>query len=250
MKISLVIPCYNEELNIQKGVLDRIGNYTSERNAFTEVILVDDGSIDNSKEIVRKKYLKKFPKFVLVENEHQGKAVAVMTGIQKAHGDYVIFTDIDLATPIDETKNMIAEFEKGNDIVIGTRSTHREGAPLTRKLQSVGFIVLRNLIVGLNGITDTQCGFKGFKRSVALDVLSRLKVFTSKKHVDGSSVSAGFDLEFLFIAKKRGYSIDEMPVKWRHAESKNVSLVKDSIETIRDLVLIRLNDLKGLYSQV
>ena len=100
MKISLIIPCYNEELNIQKGVLDKIGNYTKDNEYFGEVLIVDDGSSDLSKTIIRQKYLKQFPKFRLIENNHKGKAFAVITGIEKAREEYVMFSDMDLATPI------------------------------------------------------------------------------------------------------------------------------------------------------
>ena len=107
MKISLVIPCYNEEANIQKGVLDKIGNYTFADDRFLEVIIVDDGSSDNSRVIIKNKYLKTFPKFRLTQNSHQGKAFAILTGIKHAKGDFVMFSDIDLATPIKVAHKLI-----------------------------------------------------------------------------------------------------------------------------------------------
>ena len=101
MNISLIIPCYNEEINIQKGVLDKIGNFTSNNATFLEVIIIDDGSSDSSKKIIKEKYLKTFPKFKLLENKHQGKAFAIINGIKIAQGDWVMFSDIDLATPLE-----------------------------------------------------------------------------------------------------------------------------------------------------
>src|SRR3989338_5128513 len=91
IKISLIVPCYNEETNIQKGVLDKIGNYTKNDKRFIEVLIVDDGSTDASKELIRKKYLHLFPKFRLVENKHLGKAYAIIRGIEEVKGEFVMF---------------------------------------------------------------------------------------------------------------------------------------------------------------
>lgn len=113
---------------------------------------------------------------------------------------------------------------------------------------AVGFIVIRNLILGLHGIRDTQCGFKLFKRNVALEVISKLRVFHNPHHISGSSVSAGFDLEFLFLAQKLGYKIKEIPVTWRHVETKNVSFIKDTFETLRDIAKIKGYDIRGQYT--
>lgn len=247
MKISLIIPCYNEETNLQKGVMDKIGNFTKNYERFLEVLVVDDGSTDNSKKIIKDKYLPQFPKFKLIENKHQGKAFAIITGIEKAKGDYIVFSDMDLATPIEEVEKLITEVKKKSSIVIGSRNTNREGAPLLRKLMAVGFIFVRNIIIGLKGIRDTQCGFKMFERKAALKIIDKLRVFHNKKLADGSSVSAGFDLEFLFLAKKFNYKIKEIPVTWRHVETKNVNFFRDSLETIFDIVKIKYNDLRNQY---
>jgi dolichyl-phosphate beta-glucosyltransferase len=247
MKISLIIPCFNEETNIQKGVLDKIGNYISKDDRFVEVIIVDDGSNDSSKTVIKNKYLKIFPKFKLIENSHQGKAFAVLTGIKMAHGDYVIFTDIDLATPIDEVDKLIAKIKNGGQIIIGSRNNNREGAPLLRKIMAKGFIIIRNIIIGLKGVKDTQCGFKLFERKPALKIIEKLQVFHDKRIAKDSSVSAGFDIEFLFLGQKLGYKIIEVPVIWRHVETKNVNFIRDSLETLIDIFKIKLLDLQGRY---
>ena len=247
MQISLIVPCYNEEVNIQKGVLDKIGNYTQNDQRFSEVIIVDDGSSDSSKAVIENKYLKSYPKFHLIQNSHQGKAFAVLTGIKQAKADYIIFTDIDLATPIDEVEKLIAKTKEGGQIVIGSRNNSRAGAPLLRKIMAKGFIFIRNIIIGLKGIKDTQCGFKLFEKRATLEIIDKLQVFHNNRIAKDSSVSAGFDIEFLFLGQKLGYKIVEVPVVWRHVETKNVNFIRDTIETLRDIFKIKLLDLQGKY---
>src|SRR3990167_891881 len=247
LTISLIIPCYNEEANIYKGVLDKIGNYTKTDLRFKEVLIVDDGSYDNSKEIIKNKYLKLFPKFNLIENNHLGKAFAILHGIKKARSEYIMFTDIDLATPIDEAEKLIKATSEGYDIVIGSRDSTRKGAPFTRKLMALGMIFIRNYFIGLHGIRDTQCGFKLFENQAAREIVKHLQVFKNKHKVEGSSVSAGFDLEFLFLAQKMGYTIKEVPVIWRHVETKNVTFIKSSLEGLQDILLIKWYDLTKKY---
>ncbi len=247
MSISLIIPCYNEEANIQKGVLDKIGNFTRNDDRFVEVLIVDDGSDDHSKLIIKQEYLAEFSKFKLIENNHQGKAFAIISGIKEAKGNFVMFSDIDLATPIEESEKLIAAINNRYDIVIGSRSSRRAGAPILRKIMSVGFIVIRDLIIGLKGLRDTQNGFKLFNHEVALKIIDKIKVFHEKRKAEGSSVTAGFDLEFLFIALKLGYKIKEIPVSWLHVETKNVNFIRDSVETLKDIVKIKYYDLLHKY---
>ncbi|MFN4212738.1 MAG: glycosyltransferase [Microgenomates group bacterium] len=247
MKISLIVPCYNEEANIQKGVLDKIGNFTKDDSRFSEVLIVDDGSTDFSKKIIKEKYLPQFPKFKLIENPHQGKAFAIITGIKKAKSNYVMFSDIDLATPLEESEKLIGQAQKGYQIVIGSRNSKRAGAPFLRQLMAVGFIIIRNFLIGLGKIKDTQCGFKLFEKKAALKIIDNLKVFHNKRSAKGSSVSAGFDLEFLFLASRLKLKIKEVPVFWRHVETKNVNFLKDSLEALKDILKIKYFELTGKY---
>ena len=245
--ISLIIPCYNEELNIQKGVLDKIGNYIRHVPAIREVIISDDGSTDDTKNFIRKEYLTEYPLFRLLENEHRGKAQTLISAIQSAKSEYILFMDIDLATPIEEVKKMVTEIEKDTDIVIGSRKSTRAGAPFARKVLAVGFIFIRNFIIGLKNIKDTQCGFKAFRTEAALKIINSLVVFRKAHAVKGSSVSAGFDLEFLFLATKFGFSITEIPVVWKHVETKNVNFIADSLETLQDILRMKYYDIIGAY---
>jgi len=245
--ISLIIPCYNEELNIQKGVLDKIGNYVHHISTIKEVIISDDGSTDNTKILIKKEYLTQYPLFKLLENQHRGKAQTLISAIRSAKSDYVLFMDIDLATPIEEVEKMLVEIEKNTDIIIGSRNNTRKGAPLTRKIMALGFIFIRNFIIGLKNIKDTQCGFKAFRTEAALKIINALVVFKKAHAVEGSSVSAGFDLEFLFLATKMGLSIVEIPVMWKHVETKNVNFIADTIETLQDILRIKYYDITNAY---
>ena len=247
LKITLVLPLYNEETNLQKGVLDKIGNYIQKNTDFIEVVIVDDGSNDNSKEIIKSKYLTQFNKFHLIENNHKGKANAIITGIKKAKGEYVMFSDIDLATPIEESEKLIVPLYEGFDIVIGSRKSKRLGAPILRKIMAVGAIIIRDLLINLSGIKDTQCGFKIFKASSAKEILNKLIVYSNPQIIKGSAVSAGFDMEFLFIAKKLGYKIKEISVSWKHVETKHVNFFKDSFDALKDIFKIRRLDFKKKY---
>ncbi|MCR4276806.1 MAG: glycosyltransferase family 2 protein, partial [Candidatus Roizmanbacteria bacterium] len=154
----------------------------------------------------------------------------------------------DLATPIDEIEKLIAGTKESGQIIIGSRNNNREGAPLLRKIMAKGFIIIRNLIIGLKGIKDTQCGFKLFERQAALKIIDKLQVFHDKRIAKDSSVSAGFDIEFLFLGQKLGYKIIEVPVVWRHVETKNVNFLRDTLETLIDIFKIKMLDLKGKYN--
>jgi glycosyltransferase involved in cell wall biosynthesis len=236
-RVSLVIPCYNEAANIGRGVLDTIGAFTAGDDRFAEVLIVDDGSTDDSRELVAAA-TRRYPKFALIENRHGGKALAIIAGIRRAGGTFAMFCDMDLATPLTEAAKLMAEAARGYDIVIGSRQTRRPGAPLHRKALAWGLLAVRDHLLGLDELRDTQCGFKLVRRSVALDIIRRLRVFTSTRRVFGSSVSAAFDLEFLLIATQLHYRIKEVPVAWRHVENRSVRVVKDSVETLADIVRI------------
>jgi len=248
LNISLVLPVYNEETNLQKGVLDKIGNYVQNKEYFKEVIIVNDGSKDLSSKIIKNKYLPEYKKFHLIESRHMGKAAAIITGIQKVHSEYVMFSDIDLATPIEESEKLIDSIKEGFDIIIGSRKTRRKGAPILRKIMAFGAILIRDMLINLNGIKDTQCGFKLFKTTTARRIIKKLIVYSHHDEVRGSSISAGFDMEFLFVAGKMGFKIKEVPVSWKHVETKHVNFFKDSYEALKDILKIKRLELNNKYN--
>lgn len=244
--LSVVIPSYNEIANLHKGVLDKVEHFLGKQKFGYEVIIVDDGSTDGSVEFVES-FVKENPNFKILKNPHTGKAGAVSTGMLKAQGQYILFTDMDQATPIEEIDKLLPFTDKF-DIVIGSRKSERKGAPWTRALMGKGMILCRILIVGLRDITDTQCGFKLFKSEAAKKIFTRLTdLHHGYKKISGSSVKAGFDVELLLLAKKMEYKIKEVPVEWLYVESRRVSPIKDSVEAVEDLLKIRLNDLSGKY---
>lgn len=242
MKLSVVIPAYNEERNLKKRVLLDVRDYLEKLKIEYEMIIVDDGSTDETKEII-KKYLSK--NFRLIENSHGGKANAVMTGMLKALGDIVLFTDMDQATPIDQLTRFLPKFTEGYDIVIGSRHG-RKGAPFVRKLAAWVFSVLRGFILGLP-FKDTQCGFKAFNKKSIEKIIPKIKGEWGVVHFQGGAVNAGFDVEVLFLAKKYGFKIAEVEVKWNYVDTERVQVIKDALAAIYDMFRIRINDLKGKY---
>lgn len=246
--LSVVIPSYNEIGNLRKGTLDKVEHYLERKKYNYEVIVVDDGSDDGSLEFVRE-FVKDNPKFRIVENSHTGKAGAVTAGVLVARGDYILFTDMDQATPIEEVEKVMGTAEDGFDIVIGSRSSTRRGAPFSRQLMAKGMILLRSFLVGFPEIQDTQCGFKLFNKKAARKIFEKVRrVHHGFKSIHGSSVTAGFDIELLYIGKSLGYRIKEVPVDWLYVETRRVSPLKDSIEGLLDLIQIKKNIIKGVYN--
>lgn len=244
LKLSIVIPAYNEERNLKRGVLDEVRNFLAGMDFEWEVVIVDDGSTDKTKHIV-KEYILKNKSFRMIEVSHGGKANAVMTGMLSAKGEVVLFTDMDQATPIDQIDKFLPKFEEGYDIVIGSRHG-RKGAPVIRRLAAWVFAVLRNLILGLP-FEDTQCGFKAFNQKAIEKIIPKIKDEWGVLHFKGGAVNAGFDVELLYLAKKYGYKIAEVDVLWRYVDTERVQVIKDALAAIYDMFRIRINDLRGKY---
>lgn len=246
--LSIVMPAYNEETNLRLGALDQVSRYLEKQSYRWEVLLVDDGSTDATGKFLDS-FIKGTKGFSVIHNTHLGKASSVVTGMLQAKGDIILFSDLDQATPMRELEKLLPWFDRGYDVVIGSRNSHREGAPLFRRFMALGFMALRTLILGLTGITDTQCGFKAFRSSVVKDIFGKLKLYGQQKTVTGSSVTAGFDIELLYLTKKLGYTIKEVPVEWHYVETRRVSPLRDSWQGFLDIVAIRMNAISGKYTE-
>lgn len=246
--LSVVIPCYNEKENLQRGVLDEVNDFLTGQKFSWEVVISDDGSTDESKGIISEQ-IKNKENFRLVENSHGGKPAAVWSGIRSAAGQYVLFADMDQSTPIKEVLKLIPFFER-YEVVIGSRGMERENFSILRKIGSNVFRVFRKTLM-LRDINDTQCGFKAFKTEVAKRIFPMLQFFKKENVVKGWKVTS-FDVELLFIAEKFGYKIKEVPVGWKDrdvAKGKKKSYLKESKEMLMQILRVKLNDMRGLYGQ-
>ncbi len=244
MKLSIIIPAYNEGKNLKKGVLEEVWGYLKNQNYSWEVLLVDDKSTDDTVEKL-KNFATKHGGFRVLAEPHRGKGGTVVAGVLASSGEIVLFTDMDQATPLPEIEKFFPKFEEGFDIVIGSRHG-RKGAPLIRKLMAWGFSLLRTIVLRLP-YKDTQCGFKAFKKEAAQKIFAKMKVYNDKVVAGGAAVTAGFDLEILYIARKLKLKVAEVPVNWVHKDTERINPIKDSYEGLVDLFKVRINALMGKY---
>jgi len=155
---------------------------------------------------------------------------------------------MDQSTPLKEIGKLLPYFERGFDIVIGSRGGKRQDFPWYRKLMAFGFRTFRRMML-LKDIVDTQCGFKAFKKEVIGDLFSRLQIFKESQKVIGWRVSA-YDVELLFLAQKRGYKIAEVPVAWQDrdvSQTKQHKFIKESKEMLKEIIRVKVNDLRGIW---
>lgn len=244
IKLSVIIPAYNEAKNLDKGVLEEVNDYLVKQDYLYEVLIIDDGSTDETVKIIEEQ-IKNKKGFRLIKNLHGGKALTVISGMLKTSGEIALFTDMDQATPIDQIEKFFPKFEEGFDVVIGSRQG-RKGAPLLRKFMGWGFSAVRFIILGLP-FRDTQCGFKAFNQPSIKAVFPQIKQIWEENKVKGAAVNAGFDVETLFLTRKKGFKIAEVLVNWRHVGTERVQAINDSLEALKDVIRIRINDLQKKY---
>jgi len=237
---SIVIPAYNEAARIGRA-LDSVVGCIRDRRWFAEVVVVDDGSRDDTAAIVRE-FAGHAPEVRLLQNPgNRGKGYSVRNGILHSLGEVVMFTDADLSAPIEEAEGLFAAIRSGADIAIGsrwlerTRQTIRQ--PLYRQFFGRCFNAVTRMVMGLP-FADTQCGFKAFTRAAAQTVF---QLETIERW--------GFDPEILFIALKRGYRVVEVPVSWAHDERTRISYLKDGVRMLQDIAIVRWNAMLGRYDK-
>lgn len=242
--LSVVISAWNESANLKQGVLDKVFNYLLQQKFSWEVLLIDDGSSDDTLDLL-KSFVTSHPGFKVIANPHQGKAAGVATGVAQSTGQIVLFCDMDQATPISEFDKFIPMFKEGYDIIIGSRSG-RKGAPVYRKILAYGMVILRTLLLQLP-YRDTQCGFKAFTKEAADKLFAIFNKIHPARPTSGGVTNPGFDVELLYLARKLGFRTTEITVNWEHKHGERVRFIKDAIAGTSELLLVRWRSLINAY---
>ncbi|MGO9127332.1 MAG: dolichyl-phosphate beta-glucosyltransferase [Terriglobales bacterium] len=236
---SVVLPAYNESERIATTI-DKISAFAAQRDWQTEIIVVDDGSSDDTAEVVRRCAATR-PGVRLLQNPgNRGKGYSVRHGMLQAQGEVLLFSDADLSSPIAEAEKLFAAIATGADVAIGSRWVNTElqlrRQPLYRQLLGRAFNLALRLILGLQ-FKDTQCGFKAFTRRAAhlLFPLQKIERW-------------GFDPELLYLAKRLQLRVEEVPVAWAHREGTRINPLRDGIRMFGEMLQIRWNALLGQYS--
>ena len=236
MKLSLIIPAYNEEVRIG-DTLAAVFEYLSKQEYTWEVIVVDDGSQDGTAEIAKQA---KADIQVIAYQPNRGKGFAVKTGMQAAKGEIRVFFDADASTPIEEIEKLWPQFDDGADVVIGSRVLPDSDVEVhqakCRELMGKTYnLMLR--CMALTSFRDTQCGFKAFTAESS-------NIIFPKQTID----RFGFDCELLHIAKIHALRIEQVPVRWINSPASRLHPIVDSIKMFQDLVSVRLKAFRGIYS--
>ncbi len=238
--LSVVIPAFNEAGRLP-STLQRIVEYLENRGSSYEIIVVDDGSHDETSGLVDAMAEQNQHIRLISSASNRGKGAAVRRGMEAAKGEFRLFADADGATPIEELARLEAALDAGADLAIGSRALASRDQTYTVRagryrstLGSLFNVLVQRL--GVVGLSDTQCGFKLFRRTIARDLFS-------VSRVDGYA----FDLELLYIAQQRGYRIAEVPVNWADQPGSKVRPWRDGIVMLREFVHVRRRDAQGQY---
>jgi glycosyltransferase involved in cell wall biosynthesis len=239
LDLSIIIPAFDEERRLPKTI-ERVLSYLETRPLRAEIIVVDDGSSDGTIRIVEE-YEKEYPAVRLISNgRNRGKGFSVRHGMLEARGEIALFTDADLSTPIEEADKLISALrEKNYDGAIGSRAVDRSLIEVRQSaLRELAGILFNRLVRSIAGIefSDTQCGFKAFRRE-------RARILFEQQRIE----RFGFDPEILFLAKRHGLRVAEIPVRWSHDAATKVRVVSDGLRMFLELLVIRWNSLKGFY---
>lgn len=238
-ELSIIIPAFNEEKRLPR-TLERIDNYLKARGLHAEVIVVDDGSTDGTARLVSESQ-QKYPELKLLSNgKNRGKGYSVRHGMLEAQGAIALFTDADLSAPIEEADHLFAQIaDQRYDGAIGSRALNRGLIEVRQNsMREWAGIIFNRIVRLLTGVpfADTQCGFKAFRRE-------RCQVIFEQQQIEGF----GFDPEILYLARRHGLRVAEVPVRWAHDPATKVHVVSDSVRMFFNLLEIQINDLRGRY---
>ncbi len=238
IKLSIVVPCYNEQERLDDG-LRHILSYLKQQTYSWELILVDDGSSDNTLGLIRAAAKKNKNINVISYKKNKGKGYAIVQGVKLAKGKYILFSDVDHSVPISTIGTFYKYFDEGYDAVIGSRRV--KGSKLIIKQNPIrenlgrGFTLLVRLFIDWP-IQDATCGFKAFTNKSAKKLFSAISIY-----------NWAFDAELLFLCKRYGYRYKQAPVEWQDVRGSKVSLTRDIIGSFLGLVKIRINDFEKKY---
>jgi glycosyltransferase involved in cell wall biosynthesis len=233
--LSIIIPAHNEERRLP-GTLEQVFAFLAGQTFSAEVLVVENGSTDHTLEIAQD-FARRNDGLQVIREEGRGKGLAVRRGMLGARGEYRLMCDADLSMPVEE----IAKFVPAGapyDIAIASREARgavRYDEPSYRHLGGRAINLIIRLLI-LPGLNDTQCGFKSFRAGVAEDLFRQQTL-----------LGWSFDIELLYIARKRGYSVREVPIHWYYRPESKVNAVRDALWMIRDIFRIQANARRGLY---
>ena len=236
MFLSIVIPAYNEETRLP-DTLNKVGSFLGTQSYSHEVLIVNNNSTDRTEEIIRD-YCSRYPDMQGLFEEEPGKGAAVRCGMLQTQGEFVFMCDADLSMPIEELVNFLPPKLEGIDISIASREAPgaiRYHEPHFRHFGGRMMNRLIQLFI-LPGLNDTQCGFKCFSKQAAKDLFNH-------QTLPGWS----FDIELLYIARQRGYKIQEIPIPWYYHQESKVNAVRDALKILMDIQTIRSNANQGIY---
>jgi len=238
VKLSVVIPCFNEEKRFKVGISHYL-DYLSKQSYSWELILVNDGSSDKTLTLMHN--VRKINRKVLILSYkvNRGKGYAIVKGVLKAKGDVILFSDLDHAVPIETIEDFFNIFQKGFKVVIGSRRL--KGSKLVSRQHPIreflgnGFTLLVKVLVDRE-IKDATCGFKAFKKNVAKRIFGNITIY-----------NWAFDAELLYLCKIYKIKLAQAPVAWTDVKGSKVSIARDIISSLAGLIKIRVNDVSGKY---
>jgi glycosyltransferase involved in cell wall biosynthesis len=238
-ELSIVIPAFNEELRLPSS-LEKIAAYVREQRPNTEVIVVDDGSSDQTAAVAESWHDRIAQLRVVSNGANRGKGFSVRHGSLEARGAVVLFTDADLSSPIDEGEKLLTALQS-HDVAIGSRAVDRNlievHESVVREFAGVVFNRIVRIILRLPFV-DTQCGFKAFRRE-------KCRIIFEQQTIE----RFGFDPELLYLARHHRLSVAEVPVRWAHSPATKVSMLRDSVQMFWEVLRIRRNAFAGRYRQ-